>query len=119
MELNELHIFDRHTRTIRHRDTVAGVGHRVGGVIEGLTETTGREDDTISGFESLDISRFNVICNSAVTGAVSRVWFVGDGKPIHIPLVVHLNPALDRLLVHGVEQLVASLGTSVRCSWEG
>jgi len=115
MELDELHVFHRDARAVRHRDAVAGVCDRVRGVIEHLSHPAGRENDTVLGAKAADLAALNVVGDDAVAGPVGRVVLVvGDGEFHHVPLVVYRDPAFDHLLVHRVEHLVAGLRAGVR-----
>ncbi len=118
VELDELHVLQRDAGTVRHRGTVAGVGHRVRRVVEHLSESAGRQDDAVFGGESLYLAGLDVVADDAVTGALGGVVLVRDGELGDVPLVVHLNAAFDDLLVHGVEQVVTRLRTRVGRSGE-
>ncbi|CDK40184.1 hypothetical protein BN903_94 [Halorubrum sp. AJ67] len=119
VELDELHVLHRDAGAVRHRDAVAGVGDRIGGVIEHLPHPARREDDAVLRAEAANLTALDVVADDAVTGPLGGVVLVGDREIHHVPLVVHRNSAFDHLLVHRVEHLVARLRAGVRRPREG
>lgn len=118
MELNELHVLEGHPGPVCHRHPVGGVGDRIGRMLVGLSDSPGRENDTVAGSESRHFARPDVVADDAVTVAIFRSRFLGNCEIENVSLVIRINTALDHLLVHRMKDVVASLGAGVRCPRE-